>query len=192
MKTVSMSGSLRENVGKKDAKAHRNKGLIPCVLYGGKEQLHFVANENDFRQIIFTPEICFVELNISGKTYLATLQDVQYHPVSDSILHVDFLEIIEDKKIVINIPIKIVGTSPGVLRGGKFVKKMRTLKVKGLAKYLPDTITIDISKLDIGDTIKVNNLEYENIEFLDVPTSVIVTVKTARGVEEASANTESK
>jgi len=192
MKTVSMSGSLRENVGKKDAKANRAKGLVPCVLYGGNEQLHFVANEKDFRNIIFTPEICFVELNISGKTYLSTLQDVQYHPVTDHILHVDFLEIIDNKKIVINIPIKIVGTSPGVLRGGKFVKKMRTLKVKGLAKYLPDNITIDISKLDIGDTIKVNNLEYDNIEFHDVPTSVIVTVKTARGVEEASTNTESK
>jgi len=187
-----MSGSLRENVGKKDAKANRTKGLVPCVLYGGKEQLHFVANESDFKHIIFTPEICFVELNISGKNYLATLQDVQYHPVSDSILHVDFLQMFDDKKIVINIPIRVVGTSPGVLRGGKFVKKMRTLKVKGLAKYLPDDITIDISKLDIGDTIKVNNLEYENIEFLDVPSSVIVTVKTARGVEESTANTESK
>lgn len=186
MKTVSMSGSLRENVGKKDAKAVRNSGKVPCVLYGGTEQIHFSANDKDFKDIIFTPEVCFVDLSIDGKKYKATMQDVQYHPVSDNILHVDFLEITDNKPIVMYVPLKLVGTSPGVLRGGKLVKKMRRLKVKGMADVLPDFVSIDISKLDIGDNFKVNQLAIDGVEFLDVQTSIIITIQTTRGVEDTS------
>ncbi|MFZ4398439.1 MAG: 50S ribosomal protein L25/general stress protein Ctc [Bacteroidales bacterium] len=192
MKTVSMSGSLRENVGKKDAKMNRKNGKVPCVLYGGKDQIHFIANEKDFKDIIFTPEVCFIDLDINGKQYKATLQDVQYHPVSDNILHVDFLQIIEDKPIIMSVPIKVIGTSPGVLRGGKLVTKMRKLKVKGLASVLPDDIKIDISLLDIEDYVKVNNLSVEGVEFLNVPTSIVVMVKSTRGVEDAAAEAETK
>lgn len=182
-----MSGSLRENVGKKDAKANRKNGKVPCVLYGGIEQIHFATNEKDFKNIIFTPEVCFVDLDINGKHYKTTLQDVQYHPVSDNILHVDFLEIIEDKPIIMNVPVKVTGTSPGVLRGGKLITKMRKLKVKGLSNVLPDNVPIDISKLDIGDSVKVNEIAIEGVEFLNVATSVVITIITTRGVEEAVA-----
>jgi large subunit ribosomal protein L25 len=192
MKTVSMSGSLRENVGKKDAKMNRKNGKVPCVLYGGKDQIHFLANEKDFKDIIFTPEVCFIDLEINGKQYKATLQDVQYHPVSDNILHVDFLQIADDKPIIMSVPVKVVGTSPGILRGGKLVVKMRKLKVKGLASVLPDDVKIDISTLDIDDFIKVNNLSVEGVEFLNVPTSIVVIIKTTRGVEDPAAEAEAK
>jgi large subunit ribosomal protein L25 len=192
MKTVSMSGSPRENVGKKDAKKNRREGKVPCVLYGGKDQIHFLANEKDFKDIIFTPEVCFIDLTIDGKQYKATLQDVQYHPVSDNILHVDFLEITDGKPIVMYVPIKVTGTSPGVLRGGKLVTKMRKLKVKGLSDVLPDDVKIDINNLEIGDFVKVNNLNITGVEFLDVPSSVVVTIKATRGVEEATEGDEKK
>ncbi len=192
MKIVSMSGSLRENVGKKDAKMNRKNGKVPCVLYGGKDQFHFLADEKDFKDIIFTPEVCFIDLDINGKKYKATLQDVQYHPVSDNILHVDFLQIIEDKPIIMSIPIKVIGTSPGILRGGKMVVKMRKLKVKGLASVLPDDIKIDISPLDIDDFVKVNNLEIEGVEFLNVKSSIVLIIKPTRGVEAAEATAEVK
>ena len=192
MKTVSMSGSLRENVGKKDAKMNRREGKVPCVLYGGKDQIHFLANDKDFKDIIFTPEVCFIDLAIDGKQYKATLQDVQYHPVSDNILHVDFLEITDGKPIIMYVPIKVTGTSPGVLRGGKLVTKMRRLKVKGMSDVLPDDIKIDINNLEIGDYVKVNNLNVTGVEFLDVPTSIVVTVKSTRGVEDAAAEGEEK
>ncbi|MCX6232307.1 MAG: 50S ribosomal protein L25/general stress protein Ctc [Bacteroidetes bacterium] len=192
MKTVSMSGSLRENVGKKDAKMNRREGKVPCVLYGGKDQIHFLANDKDFKNIIFTPEVCFIDLALDGKQYKATLQDVQYHPVSDNILHVDFLEITDGKPIIMYVPIKVTGTSPGVLRGGKLVTKMRRLKVKGLSDVLPDDIKIDINNLEIGDYVKVNNLNVTGVEFLDVPTSIVVTVKATRGVEDAAAEGEEK
>ncbi|MEI6696854.1 MAG: 50S ribosomal protein L25/general stress protein Ctc [Bacteroidota bacterium] len=192
MKTVSMSGSLRENVGKKDAKMNRKNGKVPCVLYGGKDQIHFLTNEKDFKDIIFTPEVCFIDLEINEKQYKATLQDVQYHPVSDNILHVDFLQISEDKPIIMSVPIKVIGTSPGVLRGGKLVVKMRKLKVKGLPNVLPDDVKIDITPLDIDDFVKVNNLKVEGVEFLNVPTSIVVLIKPTRGVEEATPEADAK
>jgi len=116
MKSVSMSGSLRENVGKKDAKAQRSQGLVPCVMYGGTEQFTFVVDEKQFKDIIFTPEVKYAELEIEGKKYTTIIQDTQWHPITDALLHVDFLEIVPGKSLVIGIPITIVGTSPGVLR----------------------------------------------------------------------------
>ncbi len=190
MKIVSMSGSPRENVGKKDAKMNRKNGKVPCVLYGGEDQIHFLANEKDFKNIIFTPEVCFIDLEINGKQYKATLQDVQYHPVSDNILHVDFLQIIDDKPIIMSIPIKVGGTSPGVLRGGKLAIKMRKLKLKGLADVLPDNIKVDISALDIGDNVKVNSLSVEGVDLLDVPTSIVVAVKASRKAEDLDETEE--
>ena len=184
MKTVSMSGSLRENVGKKDAKQLRREEKVPCVLYGGPNQLKFCMDEKEFKHLIFTPEVKLVDLNIGGKTYKASLQDVQYHPVTDSILHVDFMEIVPGKPIIIGIPIKVKGTSPGVLKGGKMVQKLRKLKVKGLAENLPDQITVDISGLDIGNSIKVSDVKAEGLSFLDNPNMMIMSVASTRNVEE--------
>jgi large subunit ribosomal protein L25 len=188
MKQVSLSGSLRENVGKKDAKKHRKEGNIPCVMYGGKEQIHFVSGDKAFRKLIFTPEVYIVNLEIAGKTYNTVIQDVQYHPVTDNILHVDFLEIQPDKPVNISVPVKVTGTAPGVLKGGKLILKTRKLKLQALMQHLPDEITVSIDPLDIGDSVKVKDLVVENITFLDSPNTVIVGVRTARVlVEEAPA-----
>jgi len=182
MKALSNSGSLRENVGKKDAKMHRRDAKVPCVLYGGKEQIHFVATEKDFKKLVFTPEIFIVNLNINGKDYNAILQDIQYHPVSDSILHIDFLQIFDDKPVIISVPVNFTGVAPGVLKGGKLIRKIRKLKIKALPKFLPDDIVVDISELNVAGTIKVGDLLRENIHFLDPLSSVIVTIQSSRGI----------
>jgi large subunit ribosomal protein L25 len=183
MKTVSMSGSLRGNVGKKDAKAQRKEGKVPCVIYGGKEQIHFSADVTAFKPVLYTPASNLVSINIDGKEYLTILQDVQSHPVSDNILHADFLELSAEKPVIIPVPIRVTGTSPGVLLGGKLVKKLRKLKIKALIEHLPDEIEISISNLDINQSVKVADLKLENIEFLDIPSAVIVTVLSTRNVE---------
>jgi large subunit ribosomal protein L25 len=184
MKQVSLSGSLRENVGKKDAKKHRREGNVPCVLYGGKEQIHFVIPGPDLKKVIFTPDTFIINLNVDGKEYLAILQDIQYHPVSDNILHIDFLQIFNEKPVIISVPLRFTGTSQGILKGGRLVRKYRKVRIKGLIKDLPDEILVDITNLDIGDSIKINALLRDNIEFLDVPTSIVAGVKTQRVVVE--------
>ncbi|MHC1706429.1 MAG: 50S ribosomal protein L25/general stress protein Ctc [Bacteroidales bacterium] len=192
MKTVSMSGSLRENVGKKDAKKLRREGKVPCVLYGGKDQVSFCVETDAFKHLIFTPDVYLVNLNISGKEYQASLQDVQYHPLTDNILHVDFLEVQADIPIVIGIPVKVTGNSQGVLKGGKMVQKLRKLKVKGLPKNLPDYIPVDITELEILQSKKVHEVKMENLQLLDNPASVIVTIKSTRGVADETPGAPAK
>jgi len=187
MKSVSMSGSLRGNVGKKDAKAQRSQGLVPCVMYGGKDQFTFVVDEKQFKDIIFTPEVKYAELEIEGKTYNAIIQDTQWHPISDALLHVDFLEIVPGKNIVIGIPLTIVGTSPGVLRGGKLIKKVRKLKVKGQLQDIPEKIEVDITPLDINDMIKVGDIKLNNLTIMDNKAQIVVSVDSTRNVTETPA-----
>jgi len=185
MKSVSMSGSLRENVGKKDAKAQRAQGFIPCVIYGGKEQMQFVVEETQFRHLLFTPEVKYVELEVGDKKFEAVVQATQWHPITDHLLHVDFLEVVERKPVTIGIPVMITGTSPGVLRGGKLVKKVRKLTVKGLLKDIPEMITVDISNLEINDMIKVSDLVVPNLTFVENPGTMIVNIASTRNVVEA-------
>ncbi len=182
MKTVSMSGSLRENVGKKDAKALRNDGKVPCVLYGGDQQLHFSMGLDAFKKIIFTPETFVIEITLDGKTFKTLLKDVQYHPVGDQVIHADFIKIAEEKPVVVSLPVKLTGSSPGVIRGGKLKHKLTRLMVKGLIKDLPDFVEVSLSDLNIGQSIKVKNLELANMKLMDNVNSVIVEVSTARGV----------
>ncbi|TSA28077.1 MAG: 50S ribosomal protein L25/general stress protein Ctc [Bacteroidetes bacterium] len=184
MKQVSLSGSPRENVGKKDARKIRREGKVPCVMYGGKEQVHFLTDEKLFAKVIFTPEVYIIRLNIGGNEHHAMVQDVQYHPVTDRILHVDFLEVFDSKPIIIAVPVKLTGTPKGVLRGGRLIKKARKLKIKALLENLPDFIEINISDLDIGDSITISNLVRDHIEFLDAPRNVVVGVRSARAVVE--------
>ncbi|NOY49514.1 MAG: 50S ribosomal protein L25/general stress protein Ctc [Chlorobi bacterium] len=184
MKKVSLSGSPRENVGKKDAKKQRREGKIPCVIYGGKEQVHFSVEELNFDSLIFTPEVYEINLEVDGKQYSAVLQDVQYHPVTDKVLHADFLEVVEGKPIIVGIPVRLVGDSPGVIRGGKLIHKMHRLRIKGLINQIPEFVEVDISGMDIGGSVKVREIELENMSFLDPLNSVIVRVKAARNVEE--------
>ena len=190
MKQVSLSGSPRENVGKKDAKKHRREGTVPCVLYGGKEQTHFIVTELEFRRLVFTPDVFIVNLNIDGKELQAVLQDVQYHPVTDRVLHADFLEVISDKPIIVGLPVKFEGTSPGVMIGGKMIKKMQKIRVKGLVEDMPEYIVVDISELEIGGSVKIKDIELDKLDTLDPANSVIVRVKTARTIEEIEGEDE--
>ncbi len=183
MKTVSLSGSFRESVGKKDAKKQRKQGKVPCVLYGGAKQIHFVAEEKSFKNIIFTPDVHIIDLTINDKNFTVILQDIQYHPVNDNILHVDFLEIMPGKQVTIAIPIILKGNAIGVLNGGRLVKKIRKIRVNALIEDLPDQIVIDISKLKIGDSIRVSDMDNDKLSFLDNASSMIVAVFTARAVE---------
>ena len=190
MKTVSLSGSLRANVGKKDAKKQRREGLIPSVLYGGKEQVHFALKELDFDRLIFSADVYLINLNIDGKEYQTILQDVQYHPVTDKVLHADFLETTPEKPVIIKLPVHFMGDVPGVIAGGRLIKKLRKILVKGLIEDMPDFIEIDMSELDIGDNITIKDLQIEKLTFLEQPRSVIVGVKTARGIEELEIEEE--
>lgn len=187
-----MSGSLRENVGKKDAKKCRAAGLIPSVIYGGEEQIHFTINEKAFDKLIFTPEVALIQLSINGKEYKAVLQDVQYHPTGDNVLHADFLQVLDGKPITIGVPVKFTGSAKGVLAGGKLVRKERRLRVKGMEANLPDDITIDISNLALGQSIKVKDVQVENLTILNNPSSVVVLVKTARGAAVAEEEEEAE
>ncbi len=182
MKKVSISGSLRENVGKKDAKKNRREGNIPCVIYGGEKQTHFYTNAIKFDKIIFTPEVFLITVDIDGKKYPTILQEVQYHPVTDKVLHADFLELVPGKEISIGMPVVLIGASPGVLAGGQMIKKMHKIRLRGLSEYLPENVEVDISKLVIGGSIKIKDVEFDNLTTLDPPNSVIVRVKMSRNV----------
>jgi len=190
MKTVSLSGSPRESVGKKDAKKQRREGKIPCILYGGKEQLAFTLGELDFNKLIFTSEVYLLNLDLNGKEHLAILQDVQYHPVTDKVLHADFLEVKENKPITVKLPVEFFGDVPGVIAGGRLIRKMRKVIVRGLASEMPDLVRVDMSKLNIGDNIKIKDLKSGNLVFLDHENAVVVLVKAARALEELETEEE--
>lgn len=180
MKSVSISGSLRENVGKKDAKAQRKKGLIPCVMYGGAQQYTFVVEEKQFQPLFYTPEVKYAVIDLDGKKYNAIVQDSQWHPISDKLLHVDFLEVTESSEVNIGIPVRTVGTSPGVLKGGRLSVKVRKINVKGLLNHIPEVIEVNVSKLNIGDSIKVSDITLENLTITDRKSQIIVSVATTR------------
>ncbi len=184
MKSVSISGSPRVNVGKKDAKATRGQKLVPCVLYGGKEQLFFTTPEDSFKNIVYTPEICTVKIQIGGKEYNSILQDMQFHPVTDKILHADFLEIFDNKPITMHIPVKTTGTAPGIIKGGKLLMKLKKIKLKGLPGLLPDSITLDISSIDIGDCIRVKDVPAKDFTILESLNNIVVTCRVTRVVVE--------
>ena len=182
MKTVEIIGYNRANLGKKESKALRADGNVPCVLYGGGEQVHFFAPMILFRELIYTQEAHFVHLNIEGKQYEAILQDVQFHPVSEVLLHVDFLQLFEGKLVKMDVPVHFVGTSPGVVKGGALVKKRRHLKVQALPKNMPEHIDVDIAKLDFGRAIKVSEVVTNNFEIMDTPQASIAVVEVPRAL----------
>jgi large subunit ribosomal protein L25 len=195
MKVVSLSGSLRASVGSVNATALRNEGKVPCVIYGGKEQIHFSALEKDFKSIIFTPDACQIEVNIDGKKYRTILQETQFHRLTDRLIHADFLEIVDGKPLTMQIPVKTVGTSEGVRAGGKLTIKLRKLKVRGLANKLPDTIDINIEKLAIGKSVTVGEINIEGVELLNAKNVSVVSVNTTRAVaqaEQAAAKDDKK
>ena len=180
MKSVSISGSVRTNVGKKDATALRNAQQVPCVLYGGKEQVHFSVLAPEFKNLIYTPEVQTVELNLSGKKYNAILQEAQYHALTDDLLHVDFLELVPGKAVTMNIPVKTTGTSPGVRSGGKLIKKLKTLKVKGPVEKMPDAINIPIDTLEIGQGVRVADIKLPGLTLLNAENITVISVQVTR------------
>ena len=184
MKTVQLSGSPRANVGKKDAKAVRNAGGVPCVLYGSGEQIHFSIRDVDLEKIIFSPNVFQIELDIDGNKKKAIIQEVQIHPVTDRLIHVDFLELVDDKPVKVNIPVQLSGRSKGVLNGGRLQQVFRHLKVEGLPKDLPDAIKIDITELRIGMSKRVSDLEMPGVKILNASNAVVVSVKMARGAAD--------
>ena len=186
MKTIEIKGKARENIGKKDAKKLRKDNHIPCVLYGGKENLHFSVFNYDFRHLVYTPNVYIAVLDIGGKKVNAILQDKQFHPVTDKIIHADFYEVTEKEPVWIQMPVVLEGNAIGVLNGGRLVQKMRKVKVKGLLSVLPDDIKVDITNIAIGQSIKIADLKIEGLEFLEPDNAVVVLVKTARAAALAA------
>lgn len=181
MKTAQLSGSLRVNVGKKDATALRNAGRVPCVLYGTGEQTHFHVKLNDIEKIVLSPEVYQVHLDVEGKKARGIIREIQQHPVTDRIRHVDFLEITDTKPVTVGLPVRLTGSSRGVLAGGRLMQVFRSLRSTGLVQDLPDAITLDISKLRIGHSIRVKAIDIPGVTFLDPANAVVVSVKMARG-----------
>ncbi len=181
MKSITINGSKRESVGKKATKALRNAGQVPCVLYGGDQPVHFSANYLAFSKLVYTPNAHTVVIAIEGgETFNAVLQDIQFHPVTDRILHIDFYQLFEDKQIALNIPVKLFGNSLGVKDGGVLRRNNRKLRIKALPVDLPDFIEIDIEPLKIGDKVYVGDLLNEKYTFLHSENTVVCQIKTAR------------
>lgn len=193
MKNLKLNGSLRAEFGKKAAKQFRKEAKVPCVLYGGEEVIHFTLNENDLRPLIITPDIHTVELNLDGKAYMSILKDAQFHPVKDNVLHIDFLQIFEDKPIIVEVPVKLNGLAEGVKDGGKLSQELRKLKVKGLYKNVPDVLNIDVTNLGLGKTMQVGLLDFANLEMVTPKQAIVCAVKltrVARGLAAAAAKQE--
>lgn len=180
MKKFELKASPRADVGKKATKQVRNQGLIPCVVYGGETPLHFAAPVNDFRNLLYTPHVYIVNILLEGQTIPALLKEIQFHPVTDAVLHIDFIQLHDDKPAITVIPVLTSGFAEGVKAGGRLKTEIRRLKVKALPKDFPDTVTIDVTKIALGQSIKVRDLKFDNLELLDPAGAVVVSVKLTR------------
>lgn len=180
MKTLEISAVKRTESGKKKARRLREEGNVPCVIYGGGENIHFYTLEKNFKNLVYTHHVHLVKFDIEGAIHQAIIKEIQFHPVTDQILHIDFIEIFDDKPAVIDIPIDIIGNSIGIRNGGKLRQRRRTIKVKGLVQDLPDVLEIDITNLNIGDSFKVRDLQFDKMELLDPKQTLIVGVVSSR------------
>ena len=191
MNSVSLSGSLRENVGKKDAKALRRNGQVPCVIYGNNiEQVKFFTDARSFKKILYTPETLIIDFEINGKVYHTILQDIQYHPVTDQVLHADFLDVNEDNPITVSLPVRTEGTCPGVMRGGRMNMNLSKLKVRGYVNDLPDNIIIDVRNLQMNQAVKVKDLNLEKITILVPENTIVIDVRAPRNAAAEEETTE--
>ncbi|NNU33628.1 50S ribosomal protein L25/general stress protein Ctc [Mucilaginibacter sp. S1162] len=185
MKSIAISGSPRENVGKRDAKELRYRALVPAVLYGGATQTHFSVSAADLKAVVYTPVVHFIDLDIAGVKSQAIIKDLQFHPLTEQIIHVDFLLLDQAKPIAIDIPVRLTGTSPGVKVGGKLVQKLRKLKVKALPKDHLDFIEVSIAALEVGKSVKVGEVSIPNLTILNTKEDTIVSVTTSRALRQA-------
>ena len=192
MKSIAISGSPRENVGKRDAKELRYNGLVPAVLYGGKTQTHFSVSAADLKPVIYTPVVHFIDLEVAGVKSQAIIQDMQFHPLTEKILHVDFLLLDEKKPIVIEIPIRITGTSPGVKMGGKLVQKLRKLRIKALPKDHLDNIDVSIEGLEVGKSVRVADLKFDKLTITNAVEDTILSITTSRALRQAELDATAK
>ena len=184
MKSVSISAEKRVDLGKKEAKALRAAGKVPCVVYGGENNLHFAATEVAFNNLVYTPNVYTVAIDIEGSTVNALIKDIQFHPVTDRIIHVDFIELTPGKEVNTEIPVVITGNAIGVRNGGKLRKTLRKLSIRSTPENLPDAITLDITNMKIGDKIYVRDIDADKFDILTSGNAVVVAVKTARNVIE--------
>jgi large subunit ribosomal protein L25 len=189
MKTITIEGQLRTESGKKATRHLRSQQLVPGVIYGGKAEVNFSAPAAAFKSIVYTSEFMLAEIKVDGNTYRCILKDLQFNKVSDLLIHVDFLELVDDKKVIASLPLKYVGTPAGVKAGGKLVTKMKSIKVKTLPKYLKEAIEVDINGLELNENIRVEDIKAENMEVLNSPRIPIASVTMTRQLkqEEASA-----
>ena len=192
MKTIEIIGYRRANLGKSESQRLRQEGNLPCVLYGGDGQIHFYSPMILFRDLVYTNEAHFVHLNIEGEECQAILQEVQFHPVSEMLLHADFLRISENRKIKMEIPARLVGKAPGVEKGGALIQKRTSLKVYGFPKDMPDHIDVNVSELDFHHAIKVADMKIQGLEFLDPKQSAIAAVEVPRAAKLAAEEAAAK
>ena len=185
MKSIAISGSPRENVGKRDAKELRYEGKVPAVLYGGDNQIHFAVSAADLKGLVYTPDVHFVDIDVEGTKAQAVLQDIQFHPLTELILHVDFLRINESKPFVMEIPVKLTGTSPGVKMGGKLIQKLRKLRVKAFAKDMPQYVEVGIEVLELGKSVRVGDLSFDKFQVTNNTDDTIVSVVMSRALKQA-------
>lgn len=186
MKSITIKGQERESVGKKATKALRDAGMVPCVIYGGKQPVHFAAEDKAFKSLVYTPNAHTVVVDLNGKTTDAILQDIQFDPVSDKILHIDFFQLDDKKEIIMEVPVKITGTSPGVLLGGELRLNQRRLKVKALPKNLPDFVEANISELQMGNKLYITKIETNNFKLMHPDNTVVCQVKISRAAMKAA------
>ncbi|CAN5443406.1 50S ribosomal protein L25/general stress protein Ctc [soil metagenome] len=188
MKSLAITGALRAAKTKQEVRSLRAEGKVPCVLYGGKEQVHFSVPALSLKKLVYSPDVHLVDIDIEGTTHRAVMKELQFHSVNDRLLHIDFMSVVDDKKVTVEIPVRLKGTSIGVRAGGQLLHKMRKLKISALPKDLPDQFELIIDDMQIGQTIRVRDMKLDGVTFLDIPAAAIVAVKTARTVvEEAVA-----
>lgn len=180
MKSITIQGTKRESVGKKSTKALRDAELVPCVVYGGAEPLSFSTEEKSFKNLVYTPEAHTVSIEVDGQTIPAVLQDIQFHPITDRILHADFYQLSDDKPVIMEVPVRITGRSRGVVAGGVLRQSFRKLKVKALPANLPDEIVVDVTPLRIGNKLYVESLKNDSYSFMHPDNAVVVAVKMSR------------
>ncbi|MBP7982756.1 MAG: 50S ribosomal protein L25/general stress protein Ctc [Kaistella sp.] len=190
MKSITIQGTKRESVGKKSTKALRDAELVPCVVYGGAETLNFSAEERAFKGLVYTPEAHTVSIEVDGQTIPAVLQDIQFHPITDKILHADFYQLADDKPVVMEVPVRITGRAKGVVSGGAMRQTYRKLKIKALPANLPDEIVVDVTPLKIGNKLYVGDIKTSNFTFMHPDNAVVVAVKMSRTAMKGGAVVE--
>ena len=185
MKSIAISGSRRESVGKRDAKELRYEGKVPAVLYGGADQIHFAVSAADLKGLVYTPDVHFVDIDVEGTKAQAILQDIQFHPLTEQILHVDFLTLNDKKEMTMEIPVKLTGTSPGVKMGGKLIQKLRKLRVKAFPKNMPQYVEVNMDTLELGKSVRVGELKFDNFQITNNADDTILSVVMSRALKQA-------